>query len=95
MDTRAYRLECYQAFSGGVFEVDTDAVNKCKSSIFQQFFDARPFCDGVRSISLDFLSSEKTLKTELSTVIGFDASKPAVFVSEGLIMYLGEIGSVP
>ena len=41
---------------------------------------------------MDCLDEEKSLATELKAP--FDANKPTVFVSEGLIMYLGAIGKI-
>lgn len=92
MDTRAYRLECYKAFSKGSFEVDMEVINTNKEKVFKDLLDAPvPHCSVV-NVSLDFLNEEKTLASELPAP--FDAALPSVFVSEGLVMYLGEIGKL-
>ena len=44
------------------------------------------------NVSLDFLDEEKSLATELKAP--FHVNKPTVFVSEGLIMYLGKVGKI-
>merc|ERR1711862_235106 len=51
-----------------------------------------PHCGKVHTLSLDFLDKEKTLSSEL--VAPFDSKKPSLFVSEGLIMYLGAEGKL-
>merc|ERR1712100_834423 len=90
MDTRAYRLECYKNFGVGSFEVDMEVINANKSSFFKDYLgNPSPHCQVV-NVSLDFLDKEKTLTTELPAP--FDATKASVFVSEGLIMYLGAAG---
>eukprot|EP00928_Gymnodinium_smaydae_P075538 TRINITY_DN5855_c1_g2_i1.p1 TRINITY_DN5855_c1_g2~~TRINITY_DN5855_c1_g2_i1.p1 ORF type:complete len:302 (-),score=62.91 TRINITY_DN5855_c1_g2_i1:484-1314(-) len=93
MDTRAYRMECYKTFSNGAFEVDMEVVNAGKSRIFSEFLDTpRSHCKVV-NVDLDFLAEDKLPGTELGNPgVGFDATKPAIFVSEGLIMYLGAKG---
>jgi len=92
MDTRAYRLECYKAFTVGSFEVDMEVINENKEKVFKDFLaDPSPHCSVVK-ISLDFLDSEKRLSTALGSK--FDMAKPSVFVSEGLIMYLGAEGKL-
>merc|ERR1712188_343124 len=52
-----------------------------------------PHCQQVHNVDLDFLDTEKSLATELQEA-GFDSAKPSVFVSEGLIMYLGAEGKL-
>merc|ERR1712159_887497 len=90
MDTRAYRLECYKAFSKGSFEVDMEVINTNKEKVFKEILSApRPHCN-VINVSLDFLSETKTLATELQDP--FDKAMPSVFISEGLVMYLGATG---
>ena len=90
MDTRAYRIESYSAFSNGSFEVDMEVINANKTTVFADILKSpQPHCPVV-NVSLDFLDEEKSLATELKAP--FDVSKPSVFVSEGLIMYLGKVG---
>lgn len=92
MDTRAYRLECYKAFEVGSFEVDMEVINQNKATVFKDFLSSpSPKCSVV-NVTLDFLDEDKTLATELGAP--FDATKPSVFVSEGLIMYLGSSGKL-
>jgi len=98
MDTRAYRLECYKAFTNGAFEVDMQVVNSGKRKIVSEFLgDPSPYCK-VENVDLDFLDKEKTLGTELSSgsarSCSFHAHEPTIFVSEGLIMYLGPEGKL-
>jgi len=87
MDTRAYRIECYKGFSKGSFEVDMEVINTNKEKVFRELLDAPVSHCSVVNVSLDFLNEEKTLATELPAP--FDAAQPSVFVSEGLVMYLG------
>lgn len=92
MDTRAYRLEYYKAFTAGSFEVDMEVINTNKEQVFKDFLGSPvPHCPVV-NVSLDFLNEEKTLATELAAP--FDVTKPSVFVSEGLVMYLGAVGKL-
>mmetsp|Transcript_34371 Transcript_34371/g.94683 ORF Transcript_34371/g.94683 Transcript_34371/m.94683 type:complete len:293 (-) Transcript_34371:71-949(-) len=94
-DTRAYRLECYKAFTSGSFEVDMETVNEGKSKIFSELLNTpKPHCGDVYSISLDFLDKEKALSSELASQASFDGAKPSLFISEGLIMYLGAEGKL-
>ena len=97
MDTRPYRLECYRAFANGAFDVDMAVVNEGKAKIFGDVLRApEPRCS-VTTVDLDFLDAEKNLATELSKAgpsPRFDADAPTVFVSEGLIMYLGAAGKL-
>jgi len=91
LDTRAYRLQCFLAFRGGCFEVDMEVVNNGKRRIFAEFLGApTPYCR-VRPVSLDFLDAGTELRSKLREAT-FDDSKPAVFLSEGLVMYLGAEG---
>lgn len=90
MDTRAFRLENYQAFTNGVFDIDMKEVNEPKAKLFMEFLGAPTAHCRVTTIDLDFLDTEKTLTTELITDKSpFLPSQPSLFVSEGLIMYLG------
>lgn len=92
MDTRAHRMECYKAFATGSIEVDMAVINDNKKKVFGELLGApAPHCPQTY-IDLDFLDEEKTLATELGSP--FDANAPTVFVSEGLIMYLGGIGKM-
>lgn len=95
MDTRPYRLECYKAFAKGTFDVDMAVVNEGRSKIFADMLGApMPHC-AVETIDLDFLEKEKMLATELGKAESrFDAAAPTLFVSEGLIMYLGPKGKL-
>ena len=97
MDTRPYRLGCYRAFANGAFDVDMAVVNEGRARIFGEVLGApEPRCP-VTTVDLDFLDAEKNLATELSKAgpgPRFDASAPTVFVSEGLIMYLGAAGKL-
>lgn len=97
MDTRPYRLMSYTAFANGAFDVDMAVVNEGKSRIFGELLGApEPHCP-VTTVDLDFLDAEKTLATELGkpgSTPRFDANAPTLFVSEGLIMYLGAVGKV-
>ena len=92
LDTRAYRLESFQSFKGS-FEVDMAVVNHEKRQIFEQVLRSpAPKCD-VRSVDLDFLDDNQSLRQELSAA-GFVAAEPSVFLAEGLIMYLGPTGKL-
>ena len=59
--------------------------------MFSKFTDLKPYCQASKNVSLDFLSNETTLEIALEKA-GFDKRAPAVFLAEGLIMYLGEEG---
>ena len=49
----------------------------------------------VHRVDLDFKDEERTLATELgSEGSAFDAAAPALFIAEGLIMYLGALGKI-
>ena len=90
MDTRAYRIESYSAFTNGSFEVDMEVINTNKTKVFEDILKSpKPHCPVV-NVSLDFLDEEKVLATELKAP--FDVTKPSLFVAEGLIMYLGKMG---
>lgn len=91
MDTRPYRLEAYRAFTRGVIDVDMAVINEGRNKIFSEVLGvSSAYCE-VGTLDLDFLDAEKTLATELPNA-GFDATKPTLFLSEGLIMYLGTTG---
>jgi len=93
-DTRAYRLDCYAAFTNGSFEVDMEVMNSKKTAIFASDWLGKPAPKtAVHNVDLDFLSQETSLSDALSKT-AFDATQPAVFVAEGLIMYLGETGKL-
>ena len=47
----------------------------------------------MEAVDLDFLDEKQTLATELGKT-RFDATAATVFISEGLIMYLGESGKL-
>merc|ERR1719181_1868689 len=65
MDTRAYRLKSYKAFTRGAFEVDMEVINANKEKIFRDFLGApTPCCNSVHNISLDLLETKTTLATE-------------------------------
>lgn len=95
MDTRAYRMKCYRSLANGSFEVDMSVINEGRTKIVAEFLGApSPHC-AVSSIDLDFLDEERTLATELGKAESrFEAQMPTVFVSEGLIMYLGAKGKL-
>lgn len=92
MDTRAYRLEAYKAFTIGSFEVDMEVINQNKVTVFKDILGNPSAHCPVVNVTLDFLDKDKTLATELSAP--FDALKPTLFLSEGLIMYLGADGKI-
>eukprot|EP00933_Yihiella_yeosuensis_P038606 TRINITY_DN32527_c0_g1_i1.p1 TRINITY_DN32527_c0_g1~~TRINITY_DN32527_c0_g1_i1.p1 ORF type:complete len:290 (-),score=42.24 TRINITY_DN32527_c0_g1_i1:102-971(-) len=94
MDTRPCRMECFKEFKNGAFNVDMAVVNQGKQHIFDQVLKAPSSYCTVRTVNLDFLDGEKTLATELKPCSQFDESCPSVFISEGLIMYLGAAGKV-
>jgi len=69
-------------------------VNKNKATIFAYFLGApKSHCSMVNNIDLDFLSEEVSLAKKLAET-SFDALKPAIFLCEGLIMYLGAEGKL-
>lgn len=93
LDTRPYRMECYSAFTNGSFEVDMENVNIKKMKIFKDYLGApHPYCSAVHNVNLDFLDEKTSLENELKNEDSFDSTQPAIIVSEGLIMYLGEAG---
>lgn len=95
MDTRAYRLDSYKAFTNGSFEVDMEAINAGKPQVFRRCLGKpKPYCGAVHLITLDFLDTEKTLSSELKKQAAYDPTKPSLFVAEGLIMYLGAAGKL-
>lgn len=89
-DTRAHRMDCYAAFTNGSFEVDMEENNTSRRAVFRDLLkDPAPHCQ-VHLVDLDFLSTEKTLTTELiAQASAFDAAQPSIFVAEGLVQYLG------
>jgi len=95
MDTRVHRLDCYKVFTNGSIEVDMAVINDNKRKVFADFLgDPKAHCEK-RLVDLDFLEEEKTLATELCKDGScFDAAAPTLFVSEGLIMYLGATGKI-
>jgi methyltransferase (TIGR00027 family) len=94
MDTRPYRMECYKGFANGCIGVDMAVVNAAKVQVFSDFLHApSPHC-AVSNVDLDFLAEDKTLATELAKEPQFDGAKPSLFLSEGLIMYLGPVGKL-
>lgn len=89
-DTRAYRLECFKAFTNGSFEVDMENNNSARRAVFRNILREPTSHCPVHLVDLDFLDSDKTLTTELAAQAPtFDASQPSVFFAEGLIQYLG------
>mmetsp|Transcript_2496 Transcript_2496/g.4533 ORF Transcript_2496/g.4533 Transcript_2496/m.4533 type:complete len:284 (-) Transcript_2496:352-1203(-) len=93
MDTRPYRQECFSAFSGGAFQVDMEAIQTGKAKIFSDILGAPSPYSPVVDVTLDLLDTSTSLKDELCKT-NFNAEKPAVFVSEGLVMYLGKEGKL-
>lgn len=87
LDTRRFRLDCYKKLTS-VFEVDMAVINDAKVQILEKL-GATPLCEKSEIISIDLLSTEQSLKAELSAK-GFDDQKPTIFLAEGLIMYLGD-----
>ena len=91
VDTRAHRLACYKSFENA-FDVDMEPINEMKRKVFDILKSngrmGEPFCHHLETISLDFLDEDKKLRNELSNS-GFSTKDPAIFVAEGLIMYLG------
>ncbi len=80
-DTRAFRLKAVK--KAIVFELDHPATQKIKKEKVTGIFNDLP--DHVRYIAIDFESEnlEETLKAN-----GYDETKPALFIMEGIIMYL-------
>jgi len=90
-DTRAYRLECFDAFTNGSFEVDMETNNIGKRTVFRDVLSQHASRCPVHLVDLDFLSTEKTLETELAAQSpSFDATQPSIFLAEGLVQYLGD-----
>ena len=91
-DTRAYHLECYKMFACGAYNVDMATVNEQKVTVFREFLGSpTPLCSSI-NVDLDFLGD-----TTLASALGetsFDANQPGIFLSEGLIMYLGAEGKI-
>merc|ERR1719362_2260263 len=95
MDTRAYRLKSYKAFTIGAFEVDMEVINANKEKVFRHFLGSpTPYCNAVHNISLNLLDTKTTLATELAKVASFAQSEPSIFYSEGVVMYLGALGKL-
>ena len=92
MDTRPNRMPAYAAFARSM-EVDMEVVNTSKAKIFSKFLSSPTSHCPVENVDLDFLDKEKSLASELGQR-GFDATVPSLFLSEGLIMYLGAEGKV-
>jgi methyltransferase (TIGR00027 family) len=82
MDTRAFRLDWPTGLT--LFEVDRDDVFGWKEPILD-FLQASPTCDR-RVIRTDLTGDWTTALT----AAGFDPSRPAAFLIEGLLMYLRE-----
>lgn len=86
LDTRSFRLDCFKDLKAA-FEVDMEVINTFKVSKISQL-KMTPLCERFEVISHNFLDENTTLKTEL-VAKGFDTQKPAIFIAEGLIQYLG------
>lgn len=70
-------------------------INQGKGYIFTEFLDnPRPHCPMVHNVSLDFLDEEVLLANALADYKSFDSTQPTIFISEGLIMYLGAEGKL-
>eukprot|EP01052_Picozoa_sp_SAG31_P035522 SAG31_NODE_4299_length_3373_cov_1.830483_3_plen_180_part_00 len=71
------------------------AVNAGRTKVFGDLLGSPTSHCTVSSIDLDFLDEEKSLATELGKGdSGFDATAPSLFISEGLVMYLGSRGKL-
>lgn len=89
-DTRAYRQECYKAFTNGSFEVDMETNNTARRKVFAGALGSPASVCPVHLVDLDFLATDKSLYTELAAqTSSFDPTLPSVFLAEGLIQYLG------
>jgi methyltransferase (TIGR00027 family) len=84
LDTRACRLPCYANFDAS-FEVDLEETIVPKALYFEQL-GAAPLCP-TAAVAADLLDSD--VLAEGLGAAGFDAASPAVFLAEGLVMYLG------
>jgi len=82
MDTRAFRLQWPAGLT--LFEVDRDDVFSWKEPILERL-KASPTCDR-RVVRADLTGDW----TAALTSAGFDPSRPAAFLLEGLLMYLRE-----
>jgi len=82
MDTRAFRLDWPAGLT--LFEVDRDDVFGWKEPILERV-RAVPTCDR-RVVRIDLTRDW----TAALTAAGFDPSRPAAFLLEGLLMYLRE-----
>lgn len=83
LDTRAYRLQGIDRVK--VFEVDLPTGQNAKKAKLQKHFGRLP--ENVAFIPIDF--DTQTLDTVFSKT-SFDASKPAVFIWEGVTQYISE-----
>ena len=93
-DTRAFRLDVLAGCSA--FEVDMKAVNEIKARVFSSEELGKPKAKTKAryTVDLDFLDKGKTLRAALEGTDNFGADEPSIFVSEGLIMYLGQTGKL-
>jgi methyltransferase (TIGR00027 family) len=80
MDARAFRLDWPAGMT--VFEIDREDVFAHKEPVLQRL-DARPTCD--RRVVRQDLALPWTPALEAA---GFDPSRPAAFLAEGLLYYL-------
>jgi methyltransferase (TIGR00027 family) len=80
LDTRAFRLEWPSGTC--VFELDREEVLQAKRHVLEGF-GARPRCD-LRTVAVDL---QKPWDQAL-IASGFDRSSPALWIVEGLLMYL-------
>jgi len=83
LDTRVFRLDSYQHLTTS-YEVDMESINVLKKDILKKL-DATVRCPQVL-VTADLLN-EGSLADGLAQA-GFDTSKPAIFLAEGLIQYL-------
>lgn len=83
LDTRAYRLAEMERVN--VFEVDLPSAQEAKKKRLQKHFGHLP--GNVTFVSIDF---DKESLATVFTGTAFDASKPSVFVWEGVTQYLSE-----
>lgn len=88
-DTRQYRLQCYETFSNGNYDVDMHAVNAGKKQVFEKLLNnPTPKCKTCNT-DLDFLDESTSLHEQLTTTTAFNPAAPSVILSEGCIAYLG------
>lgn len=80
-DTRAYRLPT--AARAITFELDHPETSSAKHAALKKAFGALP--ERVRFVTIDF---NKRSVTEALTQAGFDSTRPACFVWEGVTNYL-------